>query len=98
MEIIGKFKEALQNYENTEERMGNKLKFIYNVDKCEVTVYSEEWDCYDGYNNLGTPYYWSISNTWEDLTILEFAKLMEYYLEYKQFIDDTGIFCLFTVI
>ncbi len=62
--------------------MGSKLKFDYNVDECKVTIYSEEWICYDGYDNIGTPYYQSFSGTWEDITILEFAQLMEFYLEF----------------
>ena len=78
--------------------MGNKLKFVYNVDECKVRVYSEEWDCYDGYDNLGTPYYWSLSDTWEEINLLEFAQLMEFYLEFKKQFDGMGIFCVFKIL
>ena len=98
MDITAKFQEEFYGYKDYEERMGNKLKFVYNVDKCEVTVYSEEWDCYDGYGNLGTPYYWSFSGTWEDITILDFALLMEFYLEFKKQFDNMGVFCIFNIL
>lgn len=98
MDITAKFQEEFHGYKNYEERMGNKLKFVYNVDKCEVTVYSEEYDCYDGYDNLGSPYYWSFSTTWENITILEFAQLMEFYLEFKKPFDNEKIFCHFKIL
>ncbi len=98
MDITAKFQEEFYGYKDYEERMGNKLKFVYNVDKCEVTVYSEEWDAYDGYDNLGNPYYWSFSGTWEDITILDFALLMEFYLEFKCQFDRNEIFCYFKIL
>lgn len=98
MDITAKFQEEFYGYIDYEERMGNKLKFDYNVDECKVTIYSEECDCYDGYDNLGNPYYWSFSKTWEDITILEFARLMEFYLEFKNQFDNMGVFCIFNIL
>ena len=98
MDITAKFQEEFYGYKDYDERMGNKLKFVYNVDNCNVRVYSEEWDCYDGYENLGTPYYWSLSDTWEEINLLEFAHLMEFYLEFKKQFDGMGIFCVFKIL
>ena len=97
MDITAKFQEEFHGYRDYDERMGNKLKFVYNVDECKVTVYCEEWDCYDGYDNNGSPYYWSLSDTWGEITILEFAQLMEFYLEFKKQFDDMGIHCIFKI-
>lgn len=98
MDLIAKFQKEVHGYRDYDERMGNKLRFIYNVDNCEVTVYSEEWDAYDGYDNLGSPYFWAYSAKWEDIILLQFAKLMEYYMEYKQSFDEMGIICKFVIL
>ena len=98
MDITARFQEEFHGYKDYEERMGNKLKFIYNVDDCKVNVYCEEWDAYDGYDTNGSPYYYSLSDTWENITILEFAKLMEFYLEFKKQFDNMGIHCIFQII
>ena len=44
MDITAKFQEEFYGYKDYEERMGNKLKFDYNVDECKVTIYSEVGD------------------------------------------------------
>ena len=98
MRITDKFAEEFSLYKNYEERMGNKLKFVYNTEEKTVTVFSEEWDAYDGYDSNRSPYYFLIGNIWEGISIMEFAQLMEFYLNYKQSFDRDGIFCYFEIL
>ena len=98
MDIIAKFQKNFQTYRDNEERMGSHLKFVYDVKCCEVNVSSEECDCYDGYDTFGSPYYWSLMDTWENISIFQFAKLMEFYLFCeRQFEKKDGITCYFII-
>lgn len=98
MKITDKFVEEFSLYKNYEERMGNKLKFVYNPEEKTVTVFSEEWDAYDGYDANGSPYYFAFGTVWEKISIMDFAQLMEFYLNYKQSFDRDGIFCYFEIL
>ena len=97
MDITAKFQESFHSYRKDEERMGKGLKFVYDLKTADVLVYTEEWDCYDGYDSYGSPYYWSFSERWENISLFEFAKLMEFYLEFKRSFDNDGINCFFVM-
>lgn len=97
METLGKFKRVFREYKYGEERMGNGIRFVYDSDDGKVSVYTEEWDAYDGYDDFGSPYYFSLFQTWEGVSLMEFAKVMEHYLDYRENYDYDKIYCYFKI-
>lgn len=95
-ETISIFRKEFRNYRDYEERMGNSIKFFYNYEDKTLDVYSEAFDCYDGYDDYGSPYYWSYICTYENVKAIDFAEMICFYLYHKQEFDEDNINCIFT--
>lgn len=91
------FNETYNSYKNYDERMGNKILFIYYKASEEVVIYDEDYDVCDCDDCSCNPYYWSLADRWENVSIYDFAEMMNYYLDTKNSRDYEKIYCKFEI-